>query len=535
MRVAIYARRSTDEHQEASLEVQLSEARRYIASKGWSVDDAHIYLEDAVSRAEFVRRPALIRLLNQAKSGAFDVVLTRDETRLGGDVMRTGLLIQDLIEKGVELWYYFTDERVKLDGATDKFMVAARNFAAELEREKISQRTREHLMVKARKGLNAGGRCYGYDNVRIEDGRVEYHINEGQAAVVRDVFQRFAAGYGYTAIAKALIEGGVSAPRAGARGTGSWSRSQIRSMLQNERYHGILIWGRHAKGYKGGTKVREKRPECEWIRIEVVGLRIIDDGLWDSVRSRMEKNRKTYGTNAPEGRPSKHLLSGLARCAQCGGPIRAETAKFGSQKVKLYLCSYARTRGSSVCENKLRRPAEEIEDTIVSWIKQNVLTEKVMVEVIREVRRRLEQRGKTAGADVDELVKQAQKLRQEVRNGAEALLKLGHSPALTEALAEREGRLKQVEAQIEATRSAPGAIDLETRRMEREARRRLKDLKALLDGNPAEGRKALEALLDGPVTFTPIEEDDGRRRYQVSGTIATGAVMAPNVNVPKGI
>jgi len=39
-------------------------------------------------------------------------------------------------------------------------MMALRNFSSELEREKISQRTREHLMTKARRGLNTGGRSY---------------------------------------------------------------------------------------------------------------------------------------------------------------------------------------------------------------------------------------------------------------------------------------------------------------------------------------------------------------------------------------
>jgi len=162
-RAAVYARRSTDEHQEASLDVQQEEALRYAQSKGWSVHPAHIYLEDAVSRAEFKKRPPLIAMMNAAEAGAFDAVIARDETRLGGDTFRTGILIQNLIDCGVRLFYHYTDEEVRLDGATEKFMVAVRNFAAELEREKISQRTHEHLLNKARKGLVAGGLVFGYD------------------------------------------------------------------------------------------------------------------------------------------------------------------------------------------------------------------------------------------------------------------------------------------------------------------------------------------------------------------------------------
>ena len=160
VKAAIYARRSTDEHQAASLDVQVGEARRFIEKKGWTIPEQHIYLEDAVSRAEFKKRPALIAMLNAAAEGAFDVVVTRDETRLGGDVNRTGLLIQDLLDHDVQLFYYFTGERVTLDDAMAKVMMALRNFSSELEREKISQRTREHLMTKARRGLNTGGRSY---------------------------------------------------------------------------------------------------------------------------------------------------------------------------------------------------------------------------------------------------------------------------------------------------------------------------------------------------------------------------------------
>src|SRR5438552_6660567 len=86
------------------------------------------------------------------------------------------LLIQDMLDAGARLYYYFTGEEVQLNDAISKFMVTARNFAAELEREKIAQRTHEHLLVKARKGLNVGGRVYGYNNVEIMDGERRKHV-----------------------------------------------------------------------------------------------------------------------------------------------------------------------------------------------------------------------------------------------------------------------------------------------------------------------------------------------------------------------
>src|SRR5262245_17917453 len=133
LRAAIYARRSTDEHQDASIDVQIEEAKRYIIKKGWTLQPGCIFIDDAISRAEFKKRPAILRMLIAAEAQAFDVVVTRDESRLGGDTNRTTLLISDLLDAGARLYYYFRDEQVKLDSAVEKFMITARNFASELE------------------------------------------------------------------------------------------------------------------------------------------------------------------------------------------------------------------------------------------------------------------------------------------------------------------------------------------------------------------------------------------------------------------
>jgi hypothetical protein len=69
--------------------------------------------------------------------------------------------------------------------------------------------------------------------------------------------------------------------------------------------------------------------------------------------------------------------------------------------------------------------------------------------------------------------------------------------------------------------------------MEKEARRRFSDLHALLERRPEEGRRALEALLDGPLVCQPIETPEGKR-YQITGQVALGSLFTidgdPNGN-----
>ena len=88
-------------------------------------------------------------------------------------------------------------------------------------------------------------------------------------------------------------------------------------------------------------------------------------------------------------------------------------------------------------------------------------------------------------------------------------------------------------ARLELIHTAPSVLSLEVRRLEKEARARLADLQGLLDRNPTEGRKALEALLTGPLKFTPIDADGGRR-YRVEGSASVGAMFTTE-GVPNGI
>jgi len=107
------------------------------------------------------------------------------------------------------------------------------------------------------------------------------------------------------------------------------------------------------------------------------------------------------------------------------------------------------------------------------------------------------------------------------------------SPTIAGVIGEREKRLAEVRARLEVIAVAPSVLDLEVRRLEKEARARLADFQALLGRNVAESRTTLEALLTGPLRFTPVQTKDGRR-YEISGAAAIGALCTTDC-VPKGI
>jgi site-specific DNA recombinase len=81
-RVALYARYSSDQQREASIEDQLRLCRLHAEKQGWTVADR--YQDRAVSGASLIR-PGIQALLADALRGRFEVVLAEALDRISGD------------------------------------------------------------------------------------------------------------------------------------------------------------------------------------------------------------------------------------------------------------------------------------------------------------------------------------------------------------------------------------------------------------------------------------------------------------------
>jgi site-specific DNA recombinase len=86
MIAAVYARKSTDQNvsdEEKSVARQVDHARAYAIRKGWTVGEDHVYVDDGISGAEFVKRPGFLRLMNALKPRPpFQVLIMSEESRL---------------------------------------------------------------------------------------------------------------------------------------------------------------------------------------------------------------------------------------------------------------------------------------------------------------------------------------------------------------------------------------------------------------------------------------------------------------------
>ena len=202
--------------------------------------------------------------------------------------------LKQLVTAGVRVFFYMEDRERTLDSPTDKIMMSLTAFADELEREKARQRTYDAMARKARAGHVTGGRTFGYDNLRRDTGGVVRVINDAEAAVVRDIFERCAKGQGLRTIAHRLNDGAAVSPRAQQGRLHGWCPSSVREALYRELYRGVIVWNKTRKRNAWGVTEPKDRPEADWVRVDAPELRIVSDEAWTAAHERLTASRATY-------------------------------------------------------------------------------------------------------------------------------------------------------------------------------------------------------------------------------------------------
>ena len=331
MTIRTYRRRSKndDGKQQFSLDVQAKGCDELIQRMEVADRIQVDYVDDGRSGDDFLTRAGLRQLLLDAKRG--DVIVCRDQSRLGRDAIEVTLVIRDLVrDRGCHLYYYSTGHEVQFANAIDQATTFIQGTGHQMELEAIRSRTREGLRSRVRQGRIAGGACYGYDLERKSDGSGRRFtvavVNDGQALVIERIYRAYLAGRGQKAIAHQLNNEGVPAPSAGRRGSGSWAPSAVRTILLNQRYRGVYIHGRIKKVRQGGGSIRVKADPSEVLVMEIPEWRIVDDATWFTVNERFTTREPPAGGRAPR---TKYPLSGLAKCGACGGAVAARVRTYG--------------------------------------------------------------------------------------------------------------------------------------------------------------------------------------------------------------
>jgi site-specific DNA recombinase len=231
MRAVLYARFSTDNQKEVSIEDQYRACTRVAHAAGLEVVGE--YNDRGISGGT-AERPGYQSLLAAARAGEFEVIVTEDISRLWRSRAEFGPRSAELEDLGIHLLTAAGDD-TRREGWG--LVLGIKQAIAEAARKEISYRTRRGLEGLALAGKSTGGRTYGYGGPQ-------------EAGTVRGIFQQRAAGSSLAAIVAGL--GTLPAPHGGR-----WGRSTIAAILRRRSYTGHTTWG--ATVGSGGAADSSKR------------------------------------------------------------------------------------------------------------------------------------------------------------------------------------------------------------------------------------------------------------------------------------
>ena len=303
MRVGLYPRVSGHEQEDNySIPEQIDRMKKYCESRDWLV--YKIYT-DSVYTGSNMDRPGLQDMIKDCENGKLDMVLVYKLDRLSRSQKDTLYLIEDVFEKnGVG----FTSMTENFDTSTPhgKFIIGILSVFAQLEREKIKERTMVGKDSRAKEGKWHGSKWVpiGYD---YTDGLLI--PNEYEAMQVREIADLFLKGTPVRTIERMVTEKGYRHKH------GEWEAKTIRRVLQNPVNIGLI---------KNRDKLHKGLHEP-----------ILDKKTFDAIQKLMEERREKYGT----ARPHQSLLGGILYCKKCG----ARYARQNLHDVFYYMC-YSRSK-----------------------------------------------------------------------------------------------------------------------------------------------------------------------------------------------
>lgn len=336
-RAAVYVRQSVREDE--GIERQLARCDELVSARGWTALPAYVDNDTSASKR---RGPetAWARMLDDIGARRVDVVVAVNLDRL----LRNIRDLSELLELGAMVVTVEGD--LDLSTETGELQATVLAGAARFEVRRKASRTAVSAATRRADGHPSPGRVpYGFAWVTAQDRDAQgtrYVVVPEEAAVVRFMFAELLAGdkerEALGAICRELNKGTatldgqrLSESSKRTRDGAPWGNSTVRRMLLNPLYAGLLP----------ELMPKTERGERVHYQVELVDLDKCTPGAWEAIvsvdelratrRALLDPSRLKHDGNTSR----KWLLSGLARCDKCGGPVRSAVTK---ERYRGYRC-----------------------------------------------------------------------------------------------------------------------------------------------------------------------------------------------------
>lgn len=312
--------------------------------QNWELVDK--YIDEGITGTQAKKRPAFLRMIEDAKQGKFDLIVTREVCRFARNTVDTLIYTRDLKNNyGIEV-YFVEDNIWTMDGDGELRLTIMATLAQE-ESRKTSERVKAGQKISRDNGVLYGnGNILGYDRVGST-----YVINEEQAETVRMVYNMYLNGLGEMKIANELTR----LHRKNSDGNVKWAASKINRMLKKTTYKGVMAYGQsYSNNYleqKRINNLNEDTYQYEKVNIPA----IISEKDWDKVQEiRKSKTLKVNEDRIIGKKKANDVWLRKLKC-KCGSSFRKNkwrTNKTTGEVVFGYQCYNQVNNGSKSFREK---------------------------------------------------------------------------------------------------------------------------------------------------------------------------------------
>ena len=342
LRVTFYARVSSESDEQLnSLGNQIGYYEDLIQkNKAWTFVSG--YIDEGLSAATTKKRENFHRMVEDAKSGLFDLIITKEITRFARNTLDSIQYTRELLSSGVGV--FFQNDNINTFDEDSELRLTIMSGIAQDELRKLSSRVKfGHQQAIKNSVVLGNNRIFGYQK---QSGRLV--IDENEAPMVRELFCLYATGsYSMKQLETYFWEQGYRNHHGN-----KLAHTTMSGIISNPKYKGYYV-GNKVKVVDLFTKKQKFLPPEDWVMFKdetgQIVPAIVSEEVWDQAnavlkkRSEDVKNRQGICNHA-------NLLTGKLCCTHCGAAYyRRDSKDRQGNKNSKWVCSGKIKNGADAC------------------------------------------------------------------------------------------------------------------------------------------------------------------------------------------
>ncbi len=360
MKAAIYARYSSDNQREESIDAQIRAIQEYALRNNYEI--VKIYVDEARS-ATTDDRPQFLQMIKDSELKQFNLLIVHKLDRFARNRYDSAFYKRELIRNGVRIISVLEN----LDDSPESIILeSVLEGMAEYYSRNLAREVMKGMKETALQCKHTGGTPpLGFD----VDTDKSYVINETEALIVKKIYDLYLDGYGYAKIAENLNNAGYK-----TKPGNKFSKNSIYEILINEKYIGTFVFNKRSG--KNNGKRNNHVYKDDVIKIPNSLPQIIDELIFNKVQDKLHNKKRGPRISSN----NFYLLTGKLICGECGGPYTGNSywKSRNGDKHLIYSCS-TRKRNKQCSGKSIRQ------DVIESYVEENLINNLFTDEKINQI------------------------------------------------------------------------------------------------------------------------------------------------------